>query len=131
MMANVIYVLRRGIAPVIMSVMQMKNYRCYHEFLWVKRGDYTCVACIHCYYIYKTVKPYDISDDNWIKQSRDNYELVKSKFGSIRYGDESMRIKTRDKWIGIHSDYYRRRRRKAKETMEAKKYSALKRNARV
>jgi len=63
----------------------MKKYRCYHELLWVKRGDYTCIACIHCYSVYKTVKPYDISDDNWIKQSRDGYEATKKKFRSIRY----------------------------------------------
>lgn len=109
----------------------MKKRRCYHEFLWVKRGDYTCIACIHCYYILETVKPYDISDDNWIKQSKDNYETVKKKFGSIRYGDESMRILTRDKWIGIHSNYYRKQRRKADKVMREKKYSALRKNARI
>jgi len=110
----------------------MKNYRCYHEFLWVKRGDYTCIACIHCYYVYKTIKPYDISDDNWIKQSKDNYEATLKRFaGGIRYGNESMRITTRIKWIGIHSAYFRQRRKKAKQIMEQKKYSALRKNARI
>jgi hypothetical protein len=110
----------------------MKNYKCYHEFLWVKRANHTCVACIHCSYIYKIVKPYDISDDNWIKQSRDNYELVKSKFGSIRYPSEreDMLLKTRTKWMN-NTAYYRQRKKEAKEIMEQKKYSALIKNAKI
>ena len=110
----------------------MKNYKCYHEFLWVKRANHTCVACIYCSYIYKIIKPYDISDDNWIKQSRDNYELVKSKFGSIRYPSEreDMLLKTRTKWMG-NTAYYRQRKKEAKEIMEQRKYSALTRNAKV
>jgi len=111
----------------------MKNYRCYHEFLWVKRGDYICIACIHCYYIYKTIKPYDISDDNWIKQSRDGYEATKKKFRSIRYPDahENMRKETMKKWMGVYTTYFKLRRKKAQKTMEAKKYSALRRNAKI
>ena len=106
-------------------------YKCRHEFLWVKRGGYTCIACIHCYYVYQTVKPYDISDDNWIKQSRDNYEITLKRFGGIRYGDEPMRIATRTKWIGIWSTHFNLRRKKADKVMKAKKYSALRRNARI
>lgn len=109
----------------------MKKYRCYHDLLWVRRGDYTCISCIHCYYVLKVIKPYDISDDNWIKQSRDNYEITKKKFGSIRYSDESMRIATREKWVGIHSAYYRKNRRKAAKVMRERKYSALRKNARI
>lgn len=111
----------------------MKNYRCYHEFLWVKRGDYTCIACIHCPYVYKIVKPYDINDDNWIKQSRDGYEATKKKFRSIRYPSEreDMRKKTMSEWMGIYTTYFKLRRKKAQKTMEAKKYSALRRNAKV
>jgi hypothetical protein len=111
----------------------MKKYRCYHELLWVKRGDYTCIACIHCYSVYKTVKPYDISDDNWIKQSRDGYEATKKKFRSIRYPSEreDMRKKTMSEWMGVYTTYFKLRKKKAQKTMEAKKYSALRRNARV
>ena len=111
----------------------MKKYRCYHELLRVKRGDYTCIACIHCYSVYKTVKPYDISDDNWIKQSRDGYEATKKKFRSIRYPSEreDMRKKTMSEWMGVYTTYFKLRRKKAQKTMEAKKYSALRRNAKV